>query len=359
MLHSLDVYLTLIDKGTDTTVAAFQAFGGLAQLEKSLKPYLRSRGLKVYKMDTPVDVDEKAFTVREITPAESLALRGNFLAHGTRPLNAVPLLEEALRLDPTSTIAHESMGYLRFRLDEPEEAARWFEKAVDLNSESFLSHYYMAMLAKGFDELEANGRAEKALRKSIELNPRFAPAYAALANDYLQRQENQDEALQLALKARELEPANPSNWLTVGSALLALERLGEANAVGERALSASKNAEARTAAVSFLQNVKEYAHYLASRYQAVLGMADVEEGSNPVRDVNGDLNLEGLTHRLRWVTENTAEVTGQFSALECITDQRFDAVILSGGSRYVLGSLGGQSLSIMERGQDPSRFPWK
>ena len=348
---AVDVYRKLVDKGTHPSVAAFQAFGDLAQLEKSLKPYLRSRGLKAYQMDTPVDVDEKAFPVRELAPAESLALRGNFLAHGARPLEALPLLEEALRLDPTSAIAHESMGYLRFRQDEPDEAARWFEKAVELDSGSFLSHYYTAMLAEQIDDPETSSRAEKALRKSIALNPRFAPAYAALANHYAGRQENQDEALQLALKARELEPANPSNWLTVGSALLTLERLDEANTVGERALSASKTAEARTSAVSFLQNVKEYAHYLAARYQAVLGMAEIERAISPVRDANGDLNLKALTDRLRWVKESTEEVTGQISALECGTGPGFDVVIVAGESRFVLGSLGGQSLSIMERGQ--------
>ena len=280
LLPAVDSYLKLIDKGTDPGVAGFQAFGDLAELEKSLRRYLRSP-LGSYTLELPVEVEDKAFPIRTLTPAESLTLLGNFLAHGTRPVNALPLLEEALSLDPTSAIAHESMGYLRFRQDEPDEAARWFEKAVELDSGSFLSHYYMAMLAEETDEPERTVRAEHALKTSIDLNPRFAPAYAALANHYTRLQQNQDEALQLALKARELEPANPSNWLTVGSALLTLERLHEANAVGERALSMSKNAEARTAAVDFLQFVQEHAHYFAARYQAVLGMAEIEEASSP------------------------------------------------------------------------------
>ncbi len=349
--QAVNAYLDLVHQGADAGPAALKAFGNLAQLEKSVKRYLRSRTLKAYRMDAPVKVDEKAFAIRELTPAESLALRGSFLVHSSRSIDALPLLEEALGLDPTSAIAHESMAYLRFLEDDWEEAARWFEKAVELDSESFLSHYYTAVLAEQIEEPESTGRAEKALRQSIQLNPRFAPAYAALARHLVRRQENLDEALQLALKARELEPANPANWLAVGSALLEMDRLDEANAVGERSLSASKTVEERTAAVAFLQNVKEYASYLAGRYQPVLPAADIGGGSDPVRDASGALNLRALTDRLRWVKENTEEVTGQLSAVECGAGQSFDFVIVAGESKYVLGSLGGQSLNIMERGE--------
>ena len=80
-------------------------------------------------------------------------------------------------------------------------------------------------------------------------------------------------------------------------------------------------------------------------------MAEIEEGSSPVQDDNGNLNLKALTDRLRWVKENTEEMTGEFSTMECGTGPGFDIVILAGKSRYVLASFGGQSLSIMERGQ--------
>ena len=76
-----------------------------------------------------------------------------------------------------------------------------------------------------------------------------------------------------------------------------------------------------------------------------------------MRDANGDLNLKALTERLRWVKENTEEVTGQISALECDTGPGFDVVIVAGESRFVLGSLGGTVTSASWSAGSNSKVP--
>ncbi len=43
-------------------------------------------------------------------------------------------------------LANESMGFLNLRRGEIKEAARWFGKAVELDSESFLAHCHYATL---------------------------------------------------------------------------------------------------------------------------------------------------------------------------------------------------------------------
>ena len=179
--QSLYVYLDLLGQNVEPLQAAERAFGNLDQLDAALRQYVRSDRLRFFRFDAPPKLGDHELSARELTSAEALAARGTFLVYGQRPQAAQPLLAQALALDPDQPLAHESMGYLHYRQNQRDEAEKWFSRAVALEASGYLSHFYSAVLTRSTD---AAGpvRIESALRRTIELNPAFAPAYARLAD---------------------------------------------------------------------------------------------------------------------------------------------------------------------------------
>ena len=89
-------------------------------------------------------------------------------------------LDEVLREDPINVQARETMGYLEFREGHLDEALKWYDQAVKLDSQSFLAHYYFAAISMNRGPNGEDG-VESSLRTSIKLNPSFAPSYDRLA----------------------------------------------------------------------------------------------------------------------------------------------------------------------------------
>lgn len=259
-------YLNLLQQGVPEKEAATRAFGDLKQLEKKLEAYVRQESYYVIPVKTAVDIDEKQFPVRMLAPAESLALRGDFYLHTQRFNEARAALEQALQLDPNSAAANESLGFLYFRQNNREAAAKYLANAVKLDSRSFLAHYYSAMFA--FQRQDAGGALEEAenhLRRSLELNPAFAPSYSNLATLIAARGGNLEQALQFATTAAKLEPGELSHHLSVASVLLRMERVDEAVTLLNRIIAGAKTEENRTRAMMVLSSAQQLRDHLAEK----------------------------------------------------------------------------------------------
>ena len=191
------------------------------------------------RLDAPEPLTE-TFDVRTLEPAESAAAIGNFLVAGARPRAALPHLEQALSLDPESSLAMESMGYLQLRTGRRDDAESWFDKAAAAGSDSYLLHYYRAVLS---DEPEEEALRQERLRRTIELNPKFAPAYMLLSASYAEQPDRLPEAHALATKAMELEPAEASMWAQLGQVLLRMDRPAEAREALKQAIAVASSAE--------------------------------------------------------------------------------------------------------------------
>ncbi|HEX5412291.1 MAG TPA: tetratricopeptide repeat protein [Terriglobia bacterium] len=131
------------------------------------------------------------------------ALAPRSLARNRRYADAQAMLQDALRQDPQNVASMVSLGLLEFRQGHRAEAQKWFAQAVPLNSKNFLANYYYAWMAMNSHSLDAAASAQvkKSLETAIQSNPRFAPAYDALAHFYAQRNENLDQAHMMALRA--------------------------------------------------------------------------------------------------------------------------------------------------------------
>ena len=202
--NSLIQYLQLRSAGAPAEQAEKQAFGDVNKLQKSFFAYLHSR--MFLAVELPLDVSAAQATVRTLSEAEALALRGDALARRFREAEARPLLAKARTLDPTLPLAAEAQGRLDSFAGREAEARQALAEAARLAPDQFAPHFLWAQESVGSESTEAElAAAEAALRRSLALNPSFAPAHAMLAY-VLQRRGQMKEAFLALDKANTIEP---------------------------------------------------------------------------------------------------------------------------------------------------------
>ncbi|MDO8794536.1 MAG: DUF1570 domain-containing protein, partial [Vicinamibacterales bacterium] len=135
---ALTHYLMFGGSSMNLELAPSTHFVDPSQLEGALAAYVREGRFRALRVEIPqpeiASADQGEDTrlrIRALSAAESLAVRAGFLVDGERPAAALPLLTEALRLDPNETSALETLGYLHFQQNNPTEAAKWFDRAIE------------------------------------------------------------------------------------------------------------------------------------------------------------------------------------------------------------------------------------
>jgi tetratricopeptide (TPR) repeat protein len=218
--HRVQDYAELLVKKVDPQVAAEQAFGDLTKLQNSLNWYVNQAQYQMFRVRTEITIDESGFKSRGISRTDADATRADVMVHMQRTKDAETLLGSVLEEDPKNALANESMGYLKFREGNIDAARKWYGEAVKLDSKSYLAQYYYAVMSlQSPDEVQEEA-IEKSLRASIQLNPKFAPAYDALASLVSRDPARRGEAHMLNVQAIGLEPDNLNYRLNAASVLL-------------------------------------------------------------------------------------------------------------------------------------------
>jgi Tfp pilus assembly protein PilF len=236
-------YLKLVSQHEDPVTAGERAFGDLKKLQSSLEEYVRSGEYKKFVLSSAAaPLDEASYKSRGLTQPEADAIRADFLVYVRRPQDARTLLDAVLKADPNNAQAHETMGFLAFRDGDREAARNWYEQAVKLDSQSFLAHYYFAVMSinGGGGSLD-DPQIEASLRTAIRLNPDYAQAYDRLAALFAMRHEKLDEAHMLTLQAVQLEPGNLNFRINAANVLMTMGNYDAAASVLRTALKVAKS----------------------------------------------------------------------------------------------------------------------
>ncbi len=251
-------YVKLVSQHQDPVAAAQSAFGDLNQLQKSLETYIGQGSFKLFKMNSAVTFDESSLQVRPVSVSEADSVRADVLVYNDRAKDAQALLDATLRDDPSNALAHESMGFLKYREGDTSAAKKWYGEAVQLDSHSYLAHYYFAAMCLNEGDTGHDEAIESSLRTAIKLNPNFAPAYDSLAMLYGSRRLKLDEAHMLNVQAIALEPDNLNFRLNAANVLMEQEQF--ANAISALKLAAHvAKTPAETALVqSRLEQVEQF-----------------------------------------------------------------------------------------------------
>jgi Tfp pilus assembly protein PilF len=234
--HRLADYADLLAKKVDPITAATTAFGDLKKLQQELDVYVQQARFSAFGMKTSTEVDDSKFTSQSISPSQADALRADFLAYNQRTKDARTLLEQVLREDANNVSAHETMGFLEFREGHVDEAKKWYAQAAQLDSQSYLAHYYYAAMSmQGHISAEEESKVENSLRQAIKLNPSFAPSFDRLAVFLGSRNRDLQEAHMMGLSAVTLDPSNVGYRLNVANILMAMQRPKDAVVVLQNA----------------------------------------------------------------------------------------------------------------------------
>ena len=266
-------YIEKVQQGMNARDAFVGVFGELDDVERELSRYVRRSGFYGMRLDAPLRIDDEVFVVRELGVEEVLSIRAGVLVQGTRPAAAHRLLEEALSLAPRSAVVHEALGLLYLQQEELEDAELAFADAAALGSQSYIPYYLGAVLRSQAGDAEALDKIERLLRRSVELNPRFAPAYALLAGVMAAdpSASRVSEALELAREAVRLEPTGVQHWVALGEALVGNNLIDEAREVATEGLTWIRSADEQQRLTAFIaethdaQPIAERGHVLRSR----------------------------------------------------------------------------------------------
>jgi len=252
-------YAELLSRKVEPVSAATRAFGDLKQLQSALEKYVQQGSFSYFKITTTTQVDDTSFKAQALTPAQADATRADFLAYNQRTTDARSLLDHVLQEDPNNVSAHETMGFLEFRQGHLDEARKWYAQATQLDSQSYLAHYYFAAISMDGQLAPSDeGQVESSLRSAIKLNPSFAPSYDRLAVFLAMRHRSLEEARMSGVTAVSLDPGNVAYRLNVANVLLAMERGKDAVDVLRAAAKVAKSPQDVTSVQTFLMHAEEY-----------------------------------------------------------------------------------------------------
>jgi tetratricopeptide (TPR) repeat protein len=334
-------FLRLIRSDVSEREAAERSFGDLKVLQSNLEKYIRSEKFFYVPVKTRLSVEEDQYVARKLSQAESLALRGDLLIRTNRLDEAKAMLEQALQLNPRCAAANEGMGLLFLKLRNEEQSRKYFSIAAELDSKSFLAQYYAAGLAYSKDK---DYRAtEKYLRKALEINPKFVPAYHVLSQTLMLEGVRLPEALELAMKAADLEPGESSHWINAGQILMVMGRYDEARRIGERRLSIAHTEAQRKQAEWLLSMI----HNRQDR------MPETQQRAEPPREDAQSMEAQqGAARELKTPLGNQApaplapeietgpaqKVEGVIRTVKCDSPAIMDVVLDSNGKQHRLHS---------------------
>src|SRR3984885_4679389 len=212
--------------------------------------------------------DESTFQVREIPTPDADAIRADVLVYNRRTKDAQALLDSTLRDDPKNALAHETMGYLKFREGDIPAARKWYGEAVQLDSQSYLAHYYYATMSMNAVSDGQDPEIESSLRTCIKLNPAFAPAYDALGMRYSRDAAKAGEAHMLNVQAINLEPDNLNYRLNAASVLVNTRQYDSAVHVLQAAIHVAKTPDETALVQNRIEEIAQYQASVAQNRQA-------------------------------------------------------------------------------------------
>lgn len=241
-------------------------------MEKDLRNYIKQSRYNVinghFENKLQLDTNTEA---TPLTEAEAQAYLGDLMLHSYRK-DAYTYLQKALKLDPNLGMAHASLGMAYFREGKVDEARASLERAVSLNSQNYLTHYYYAYTLSrttpDSDEVsaytpEVAKKIREHVQKAIALRPDYAESYNLLGFVSLVSGENMPEAIDSLKKALNESPGRHEFSFTLAQLY-------------------ARTGDYKTARQMFEQLVKSNAEeYLRQNSEMLLGqIRDIQEREN-------------------------------------------------------------------------------
>jgi tetratricopeptide (TPR) repeat protein len=222
-------FFNALQRGTEQKKAFQDAFGDLAAVQKAYENYLNRFAFTAGVVNDIPQVDDKSFSFRTMTLAETKTDLGSFFAARRKWKESRELAEAAIASDAKLGPAHELLGFIDLNDGRDQEALREFTSAIGLDGKLYRSLYIKTMLSPLSQSKSAEDRQnfQDALTKVLDLNSAFAPAYVELAKSFV-AQGDLARALSMAKTAEKDEPSRSGYHVLTGQILLRMGHPSEA-----------------------------------------------------------------------------------------------------------------------------------
>ncbi len=225
----LNEFSTLLQEGVEQKKAFQHVFGDFKKLDAELRKYLSQFAFQVGVLSNPPNIEEKSFSTRTLTVAETHAELAGFHLWTHDFGGAETLAAEAIKDDAELGFAHEVMGFADFEKGKDPEALGEFSQAYRLDPTLYLSLFaktMMSPIAASSDPADQES-FHTALLQVLKINPQFAPPFIQLAELDL-RENDPKSALAVSRKAEQLEPMRAGYHVLSGHILRGLGKDGDA-----------------------------------------------------------------------------------------------------------------------------------
>jgi tetratricopeptide (TPR) repeat protein len=290
LVAPLTKFLELQNENVPIDQAFQQAFGmPFETMEKDLRNYIKQDRYNLinghFERKLELDASTQA---TPLTEAEAQAYLGDLLLHSYRK-DAYTYLEKAIKLDPNLGMAHASMGMAYFREGKVNEARASLERAVSLNSQNYLAHYYYAFtLSRQSEEgapvsaytPEIAAKIRQHLQKAIALRPDFLESYNLLAFVSLVSGENLNEAIDALKLALKTSPGRHDFAFTLAQLYARNGDYKTSREMLEQLVKANDNAEMQLPIESLLAQVKRIEEN-AGKYEHLQRAGGANTGGPP------------------------------------------------------------------------------
>jgi len=253
-------FLAAWQESGDQVEAAKKAFGDTERLDLLMRTYIRQPNFSTTQVPAVLESTADAYPERNLSPAETLVLRGDFYVRLEQSQQGRDILAQALQMEPNLAVAHESMGFYYYQQKNYDAAITEAEETIHLHGSSFQAYFlYGASLLENHSfSPESLQAAQDSLEEAVRRNPAYAPAYFRLSLLYAQNQKKPAEAIAAARRATELEPGSTSYVLNLGDLLVSNFRDSEARVLAENVLRTARTPLEQKSAREILIRIHEH-----------------------------------------------------------------------------------------------------
>jgi len=329
----LQAYVNAVTKGATEEQAAAQAFGDLKKLQAVLFAYIGNAAFYYIKAPPPPEIPAGDLQAHELSEAEVDAHRGGFAAVRGRTQDAIPLLEQSVKLDPKLALGYQYLGFAEYEDRKHAEALADFTRAIELNPNNALTRFLRAYLtSRQGGTIGDDTQMEEDLRTAIAVSPEFAPPYGVLAVYMANQGANLPEALKLAQKAQALEPGSTIYQIDLAQVLARMNRYKEARNIAAHARDDAANPMERAEAGNFLAFLQQQERYsggesdpaepVATQRSSAVSSASGSAASSPpaAQDNEGTQAVSDDAPN----AGSLREATGRVTKLSCMNGLKFD-----------------------------------
>jgi tetratricopeptide (TPR) repeat protein len=252
----LNAYAKAVSTGTDHATAFAETLGPVEALEGPFRTYIQRNIFSFRRINLDVSVERERFPVRQVPVAESASARASFHAAMRRPVESRAAIAEARKADPKAADSYVAEGLLFDLEGKASDAKAAFASAADLGSTNAYGYYRLASLVwQPRPSRETLGEVERHLTKAVELNSRYARAYAWLGEikEYLKT----GDSMGLIQRAIALEPMEPSHRLRAAAVLLRQGKRPQARVQAQAALTLATSDDDRREAQELLDEISK------------------------------------------------------------------------------------------------------